>query len=125
IQVPLAGGLGGALLLQLLTRLADLRGECEHALRGRFKLQSELALLAAESFQLQNSGGGFVMQALRFAIERSNAFFGLGDAVAHRGSRGNRDQNRVATLLLLTLDFQQRGCRCRSPLLPSLRLLLS
>src|ERR1019366_3360007 len=124
IQMALAGGLGGALFVELLARFADLRGEREHALRGGFKLQAELALLAAESFQLQDGGGGFVVQALRFAIERGNAFLGLRDAVAHRRSRGDRIQNGVATLLLLTLDLQQRCRGGRSFLLPGLRLLL-
>src|ERR1035438_2255132 len=72
IQVPLAGSFGGALIVELLSRFIDLRRERDHALRGSFKLQSELTLLATERFQLQNGGGGFVVQTLRFAIERGD-----------------------------------------------------
>ena len=51
------------------------------------------------------------MQALRFAIERGDALFGLRDAVAHGGCGGDSLQNRVAALLLLALDFGKRR-RC-------------
>ncbi len=80
--------------------------------------------LSAKALQLLLGGRSFVVQALRFAIQRGHPLFRLGDAVAHRRSRGNRLQNRIPPLLLLALDIHQPRRRGGGVLLPLLQLLL-
>src|SRR5580704_13072096 len=70
------------------------------------------------------SRSGFVVQALGLAIESGDALLGLGDAIPHGGSGGNGLQNRITTLLLLALDFDQRIRGRGSFLLALLQLLL-
>ncbi len=69
------------------------------ALRRALKLQSQLSALSAKTFELLMSRGSFVLEALCFAIQCSHALLGLGDTVAHPRSRGDRLQDRAATLL--------------------------
>ena len=103
---------------------AELRGERVHPLRRRLELQSKLPALPAKAFKLLIGSRSFVVQALRFAIERGHPLFRLRDAVAHRRSRGNRLQDRIAPLFLLALDIHQPRRRGGRFLLPLLQLLL-
>ena len=124
IQMPLAFRLGSALRFQVLANLGDLRGQRVDPLRRRLELQAELPALSAKALELLIGSRSFVVQTLRFAIQRGHPLFRLRDAVAHRRSRGNRLQNRIAPLLLLALDIHQPRRRGGRVLLPLLQLLL-
>ena len=76
--------LRATLALELLARVTDLRVQGVDALRCAFEFESELSAASAEGLQLLVGGGGFLVQSLRFAIERGDALFSLRQPVAHR-----------------------------------------
>src|SRR5450631_4140350 len=103
----LAVGLGAVFLLEALTRVVDLRSERSNKLRSRFELQTKLAALAAEVFELLIRVTGLFFQAACFAIESGNALFCLGHAIPDRRSCRNCLQDGGAPRFLLALDFHQ------------------
>ena len=101
-----------------------MRSKRVDALRGGFELQSKLTALPAKGFQLLMRRE---VSSSRRCDSRSSAAMRSSACVMRlRTAEAVRDrlQDCVAALLLLLLDFDQRGRAARSFLLPLLQFLL-
>src|SRR5215469_14025551 len=73
VEVLLGADLSRPCLVEHYPLLINLGRQSFDPLRRRFELQSKLPALSAESFQLLMSGGGFLLEAARLAIQRRDA----------------------------------------------------